>query len=151
MIFVRQKFDTDPVVPFPPVVEPDLPGAFITKHPRETIGKDTRAIPLVIGINFDEGLLKSARETNINKKKHLINGTELRINFTFLLIALMNISGLFDEFANNINDVLPIMLYYDHHNASTQQLITQKVKQFYFDDDVRREKELNITNVSVDF
>lgn len=50
------------MVPFPPVIEPDLPGAFITKHPRETIAENTEAMPLVTGITFDEGALKSARE-----------------------------------------------------------------------------------------
>lgn len=61
----------------------------------------------------------------------------------------MNIPGLFDEFANNIDYVLPIMLYYNHHNLSTQQTMTKKIKEFYFNNEIRREKELNITNVSV--
>lgn len=65
--YFHQKFDMDPMVPFPPVVEPDLPGAFITKHPRETIAENTRAVPLVTGINFDEGLLKSARKIELKK------------------------------------------------------------------------------------
>lgn len=38
--YFHQKFDTDPMVPFPPVAELDLPGAFITKHPRETIAEE---------------------------------------------------------------------------------------------------------------
>lgn len=60
--YFHQKFDMDPMVPFPPVVEIDLPGAFITKHPRETIAENTKAVPLMTGITFDEGALKSARE-----------------------------------------------------------------------------------------
>lgn len=62
----------------------------------------------------------------------------------------MNIPGLFDKFANNIDSVLPIMLYYDHHDLPTQQSITQKIKEFYFNDGVRREKELNVSNVRID-
>lgn len=66
MEYFFQKFDKDPMVPFPPVVEPDLPGAFITKHPRETITENARAVPLLTGITFDEGALKSAREKTFN-------------------------------------------------------------------------------------
>lgn len=62
----------------------------------------------------------------------------------------MNIPGLFDKFADDIDRALPIILYYDHHDLSTQNLITSKIKEFYFNDDVRREKEKNITNVGVD-
>lgn len=63
----------------------------------------------------------------------------------------MNIPGLFDKFANNIDSVLPIMLYYDHHDLSTQQTIARKIKEFYFNNDgVKRGKELNITNVRID-
>lgn len=50
------------MVPFPPVIEPDLPGAFITKHPREIIAENTNELPLMTGITYDEGALKSARE-----------------------------------------------------------------------------------------
>lgn len=65
--------------------------------------------------------------------------------------AYLNIPGLFDEFANNIDRALPIILYYDHHDLSTQQSITRKIKEFYFNNDVRREKETNITNVCTVF
>lgn len=54
----------DPMLPFPPVVEPDLAGAFITKHPRETITENAKEIPFVTGITFDEGALKSARKND---------------------------------------------------------------------------------------
>lgn len=69
------------------------------------------------------------------------------LNSFFILLALLNIPGLFEKFANNIDEVLPIMLYYDHHDLSIQQSITKKIKEFYFNGGVRREKELNISNV----
>lgn len=50
------------MVPFPPVVEPDLPGAFITKHPREGHDEDSLKIPLMTGLSYDEGIMKSAGE-----------------------------------------------------------------------------------------
>lgn len=51
----------DPMVPFSPVVEPDLPGAFLTQHPREAVTEHSIKIPFLTGITFDEGLMKSAR------------------------------------------------------------------------------------------
>ncbi|XP_031633954.1 venom carboxylesterase-6-like, partial [Contarinia nasturtii] len=48
------EFDTDPVVVFSPVVEPDLPGAFIAKHPREERAKTSSKIPFITGVTYDE-------------------------------------------------------------------------------------------------
>lgn len=55
------------MIPFPPVVEPDLPGAFITKHPREGHDEPALKIPFLTGLTFDEGAMKSAR-----KHKYLV-------------------------------------------------------------------------------
>lgn len=63
ILYIHKKFDMDPMVPFPPAIEPDLPGAFITKHPRETI-TSSKKVPFVTGITFDEGALKSARKND---------------------------------------------------------------------------------------
>lgn len=54
------------MIPFPPVVEPNLPGAFITKHPSEPHEKFALDIPLMTGVTSDEGVMKSAR-----KQSHL--------------------------------------------------------------------------------
>lgn len=54
------------MVAFTPVIEPDLPGAFITKHPRVMLTENSQKIPFLTGITYDEGLMKSAREA---KKK----------------------------------------------------------------------------------
>jgi hypothetical protein len=48
------------MIPFPPVVEPDLPGAFITKHPRDEVAPHALGIPWLTGITSDEGAMKSA-------------------------------------------------------------------------------------------
>lgn len=50
------------MIPFPPVVEPDLPGAFITEHPRDVITPHGLDIPWITGITMDEGVMKSAGE-----------------------------------------------------------------------------------------
>lgn len=52
------------MVPFPPVVEPDLPGAYITKHPRDIVEPHGLSVPLMTGLTTDEGAMKSARKNN---------------------------------------------------------------------------------------
>lgn len=59
-IITIQEYDIDPLVIFGPVVEPDLPGAFITKHPHDGQDENSLKIPFLTGTNYDEGLLKSA-------------------------------------------------------------------------------------------
>lgn len=50
----------DKQIIFTPIVEPYLPGAFITEHPRNEISDHAVKIPFLTGINYDEGLIKSA-------------------------------------------------------------------------------------------
>lgn len=47
------------MVPFTPVIEPDLPGAFMTKHPGGPPTKKSQKIPFMTGLVSDEGLIKS--------------------------------------------------------------------------------------------
>lgn len=54
----------DPKVVFTPVVEPKLPGAFITEHPRDVMPTNAAKIPFLTGLNYDEGLIKSAGRIN---------------------------------------------------------------------------------------
>lgn len=51
------------MVAFTPVVEPDLPGAFITKHPRDVPVDDSQTKPFLTGITFDEGLIKREQKS----------------------------------------------------------------------------------------
>lgn len=53
------------MIPFPPVVEPDLPGAFITQHPRDVYEPHAISIPWLAGLTSDEGAMKSARELTL--------------------------------------------------------------------------------------
>lgn len=51
------------MIPFPPVVEPNLPGAFIIHHPRDVKQlPNGNAIPWMAGLTLDEGAMKSARK-----------------------------------------------------------------------------------------
>lgn len=54
------------MVIFSPVVEPDLPGAFITKHPRDGQTESSYKTPLLTGVTFDEGLMRSSRKTTLD-------------------------------------------------------------------------------------
>lgn len=67
---------------------------------------------------------------------------------TFFFSALFNLPGLFDDFSNNLNSVLPIALNYDHHDSLVQEYITTKINEFYFANNLSKEKEKNVTNVS---
>lgn len=53
----------DPMVAFSPVVESDLPGAFITRHPHEERTSKSLRIPFLTGVTYHEGLMKSLRKT----------------------------------------------------------------------------------------
>lgn len=55
-----QMWEMEPMSPFTPVIEPDSPDAFITKHPRHVQQPHGLSIPLMVGVTADEGLLKSA-------------------------------------------------------------------------------------------
>lgn len=57
----------DPMVPFPPVVEPDLPGAFIAKHPRNVTRPHGLSIPWMTGLTNDEGSIKSSRKYKLTR------------------------------------------------------------------------------------
>lgn len=119
-------WDTDPMIPFPPVVEPDLPGAFITKHPRDEYEPHALALPWMTGLTMDEGALKSAS---------LINVPELR--------ASLN---------EHWDRALPVSLNYDHHEDSgRRQDITDAINRFYFNDrKLIKETEQNLTNLYSD-
>ncbi|XP_062554663.1 carboxylic ester hydrolase [Armigeres subalbatus] len=119
------EWDTDPMIPFPPVVEPDLPGAFITKHPRDEYEPHALGLPWMTGLTLDEGALKSAS---------LINVPELR--------ASLN---------QHWDRALPLSLNYDHHEDLHRQEITEAINKFYFNDrKLVKETEQNLTNLYSD-
>uniref|UniRef100_A0A182JRH2 Carboxylic ester hydrolase n=1 Tax=Anopheles christyi TaxID=43041 RepID=A0A182JRH2_9DIPT len=118
-----QLWDTDPMIPFPPVIEPDIPGAFITKHPREEYEPHAIGLPWMTGLTLDEGALKT-----------LINVPELRKSLN-----------------DHWDRALPISLYYDHHEPERQQQITKKINSFYFKNQkLVTATEKNLTNLYSD-
>lgn len=62
------------MLPFPPVIEPDLPGAYITKHPRDDNEPHGTSMPWMTGLTLDEGALKTAgKSTNEHKIQYISN------------------------------------------------------------------------------
>lgn len=68
-------------------------------------------------------------------------------NLYFCCLAFFNLPGLFDELVKYLDKALPIALYYDHQDSFVQQSISNKIKEFYFDNHLTRDKDLNFTNV----
>ncbi|XP_055610403.1 venom carboxylesterase-6 isoform X2 [Uranotaenia lowii] len=119
-------WDTDPMIPFPPVVEPEHDGAFISKHPRDEMEPHAIGLPWMTGLTMDEGALKSAA---------LINVPELR--------ASLN---------EHWDRALPVSLYYDHHqqdpDSGRQRAITEAINRFYFrGQKLIKDTEQNLTNL----
>ncbi|XP_001992565.2 venom carboxylesterase-6 [Drosophila grimshawi] len=99
-------WDFDPMIPFPPVIEPEHTGAFLTLRPRDAPLPHGQKLPLMIGVTAEEGLLKTA--------------------------ALLNLPHLMDEFKTYFDQLLPLVLNYDHHELEAQQQITRHIESFYF-------------------
>lgn len=110
------------MIPFPPVVEPDLPGAYLTKHPRDELEPHALPLPWIVGLTKDEGSMKSA--------------------------AFLNSDELMDDLNENWDKAWPIMLYYDHLPKEQQEKFTRAINEFYFDNrKLSHEMGQNFTNV----
>ncbi|XP_059062290.1 juvenile hormone esterase-like [Achroia grisella] len=94
-------WDYDPMTPFKAVVEPDLPGAFLTRNPRKI--PKTPAVPWMTGLTKDEGCLKAGWITT--------NETRLQ------------------EFLSGIDTIGPITFYYE--NSPKIHLINKLIKEKY--------------------
>lgn len=113
------------MIPFPPVVEFNHPGAFITKHPRDEHEPWGLSLPWITGLTKDEGAMKSA--------------------------PIINMKNLTDDFNKNWEQALPIALNYDHHKCpEKRQQITESISKYYFNNEKLHEKtRQNLTNVSI--
>lgn len=111
------------MIPFPPVVEHEHEGAFITKHPRDELAPHALSLPWIIGLTSDEGAMKSAP---------FAESPELML-----------------ELNGNWDKAWPLMLYYDHHPRERQRQITKAITEFYFNNErmVKAATVQNYTNV----
>ena len=75
----------DPITPFGPVVEPDLPGAFLTEDPRAAMeaGRFNK-VPLITGIVENEGILLHSACTLTNFRLHSTFATKYPTDKSFL-------------------------------------------------------------------
>lgn len=133
------------MVPFTPVIEPDLPGAFLTKHPDHPPTKKSLKIPFMTGLVADEGLIKSPGQQIIQILPKRLTKTIFIL--LILILAMLDTPGLFEKFVEKMDYALPYIFYYDHHDLSVQKSITKKLKKFYFDNNLTRDKVANFTNV----
>lgn len=124
ILFVFKEWDTDPMIPFPPVVEPDLPGAFITKHPSEETEPWALGLPWMTGITSDEGVMKTA--------------------------AVFHVEEIWNDISENWNKALPIALNYNHHDKRIQAEMTKQIEEFYFKNQrLSEDTKQNLTNVII--
>lgn len=131
------------MIPFPPVVEPDLPGAFITVHPRDVKTPHAISISWMAGLTADEGAMKSARKSCL---------AFLPFFFTHLSsfsLALINLPELTTDLNKNWEHALSTSLYLDHHDDETRQNLLKNINEVYFNNrKLEFETQQNLTNVS---
>ncbi|CAH1963415.1 unnamed protein product [Acanthoscelides obtectus] len=100
-------WDYDPMIPFKPVIEPKLDGAFLTEHPIKLITANKyENIPIMVGINTEDGGLK---------------------------VAGMN-SQLIKEFDERFDELAPMSLEYDKFFGDVET-VTRNLRKYYFGKD----------------
>ncbi|RVE46858.1 hypothetical protein evm_008503 [Chilo suppressalis] len=99
------EWDYEPMTPFKAVVEPDLPGAFLTKQVRD-IKDEIYPVPWLTGLTDSEGCLKSV----------WITSNETR----------------FQEFMNKFSTIAPVTFYYN--SVSKKERITKMIRDTYLND-----------------
>ncbi|KAJ8984075.1 hypothetical protein NQ317_006573 [Molorchus minor] len=116
------EWDYDPMIPFKPVIEPDVKGAFITEHPAETITSGRSAqIPLIVGLNTEDGALKVAG-------------------------MAQNLS-LVKEFNEGFHKLAPMSLMY-HRITKNTECATEAIKKYYFNGmDIDKSEISNLVNM----
>lgn len=118
-------WDTDPMVPFPPVVEAEHDGAFLSSNPTFERILHGNSIPWMTGLTSEEGAMKSSP---------LIFNAELTA-----------------DLLKNWEKALPISLYYDHHSDGRVERITEEIDNFYFKNQkLNSETHQNLTNLYTD-
>ncbi|CAG5008482.1 unnamed protein product [Parnassius apollo] len=100
--FKFYAWDYEPMTPFKAVVEPDLPGAFLTSSPRKM--PTSAAVPWMTGLNQNEGCLKS--------------------------VWITANSSRYQEFMSGFESIAPVTFYYE--NSPYIDLITRRIKDVYF-------------------
>lgn len=74
------------MIPFPPVVEPDLAGAFIAVHPKDIPRPHGISIPWLTGLTSDEGAMKSARMLRYSDSAHVTPNSIFMYSFVAVFV-----------------------------------------------------------------
>ncbi|KAL4717828.1 hypothetical protein ACJJTC_000977 [Scirpophaga incertulas] len=118
--FLFYAWDYEPMTPFKAVVEPDLPGAFLTKSVREI--ENIHAVPWLTGVTDSEGCLKSVWiTTNVTR---------------------------FEEFMSKFSTISPVTFYYNSNPR--QDDITQLIHKKYLDHSDINEVKRGLLNMYTD-
>ncbi|XP_022832964.1 venom carboxylesterase-6-like [Spodoptera litura] len=118
--FSFYKWDYEPMTPFKAVVEPDLPGAFLTRSPRKV--PNVPAVPWMTGLTKDEGCLKS--------------------------VWITAFEGRYNEFMSGFETIAPVTFYYE--NSPYAEEITQKIRNKYFKENDLQATQQGILNIYSD-
>ncbi|KAF2902140.1 hypothetical protein ILUMI_04048 [Ignelater luminosus] len=118
------EWSYDPMIPFKPVIEPDLEGAFLTEDPIDIIKSDKAAkVPFITGFTTEDGALKSA---------HIYNNSKL-----------------VKEFNEDFEKLAPYLFVY--HKTSANKDVGKKIRDFYFGDkQIDESMKDEVTNMFTD-
>ncbi|XP_035435441.2 juvenile hormone esterase [Spodoptera frugiperda] len=118
--FSFYKWDYEPMTPFKAVVEPNLPGAFLTRSPRKI--PNVPAVPWMTGLTKDEGCLKSVWITAFESR--------------------------YQEFMSGFETIAPVTFYYE--NSPYAEEITQEIRNKYFKENDLQATQQGILNIYTD-
>ncbi|KAF2886682.1 hypothetical protein ILUMI_19491, partial [Ignelater luminosus] len=100
------EWRSDPIVPFRPVVEKGIEGAFLPAHPSDIIrsGKSAK-VPFILGITTQDGCARSP--------------------------GFFGDPEVLEDFNANFSTVAPIVFLYDE-TSPNPNYVTAKIKSYYF-------------------
>lgn len=130
------------MLPFSPVIEPRSPEAIITDNPRYAKNTHGRTIPIMIGMNKDEGSMISA-------SIHFINNV-IWINYNiYLFSAITHSNNPFIDTEESLIKNLALTLLYDSLEYEDQEKIGEQIEGFYLDKMIADKGTVqNFTNVN---
>ncbi|XP_059619414.1 juvenile hormone esterase-like [Phlebotomus argentipes] len=122
------KWMGKPITVFPPSLEKDREGAFLTEPPKTMHVNHSLKIPLLIGLTSDEG--------------------------AYVTASILGKPRFVQDLHERWNEVLPLLLYYNNFNEAKRAEITSSISNFYFGGKSGRlamEVTQNFTDMFTDF
>lgn len=116
----------DPLTVYRPVIEPNLPGAFLTEEPRKTLKSGNyKAVPWMNGLVQNEGAVRAA--------------------------AIVSNKTLLEDFNSKFNWLLPRMVSFNTESTKKNDEVTERLKEFYLNGStaITAENAQDFINVSI--